>query len=131
MITIILTSYNKARFLPDAINSVFAQSYPDWQLIIVDDKSTDGSYKVAKELAKMDKRIKLVKTDLDSDHIAIKLNRYNHNVNYAMNYAKGDLISYLCDDDWYVPDRLQRMYEFLKDHPEISCCYGKQGMVDE
>jgi spore maturation protein CgeD len=131
LVSVILTSYNKAKYLTQAIESVLGQTYKDLELLVVDDHSTDKSFTLIDKYAQIDKRVIPIKSDLGADHNIIQCNRYAHNINYAFRLSHGQLITYLCDDDYYMPDRCGRMVDFLDSNPEISVCYGRQAMVDD
>jgi glycosyltransferase involved in cell wall biosynthesis len=106
LFSIILPTYNRCNFLPRAISSVLQQTYPHYELIIIDDGSTDDTPAVLAALA--DPRI-----------ITIKQAK-NQGVSTARNTgllsAKGQYICFLDDDDEYFPDYLQEIYQFLAQH---------------
>jgi spore maturation protein CgeD len=133
-VSIILTSYNKAELLRDAIASVLSQTYENWELLVIDDNSTDASWAVIQKAA-VDERVKPMKTDIvdEPGEHKVELNRYTHNINIALQHATGDYISYLCDDDLYFPLRLAQMVHFLDTHPDVMICYGCQEIrfIDE
>jgi glycosyltransferase involved in cell wall biosynthesis len=127
-VSVILTSYNKAKFLRDAIASVLAQTLADWELLIIDDHSTDDSWLIIETAAKLDSRIKALQTDIQDipgEH-KVELNRYTHNINLGLKLAEGDHISYLCDDDLFLPRRLEIMANYLDSNPTVQICYGIQ-----
>jgi spore maturation protein CgeD len=128
-VSVILTSYNKVKYLPDAINSVLAQTFKDFELIIVDDWSTDGSMGIINQCFSSI----ALNSDLPKEHDPLTCNRYTHNINLALKKATGEYITYLCDDDIFMPYRLEVMSRFLDLNPRVGVCYGKQmiaGMSD-
>lgn len=129
-VSVILTSYNKAKYLSQAIESVLNQTFKDFELLIVDDNSDDGSWEIIQKFKAQDDRVKAFKTDLDPSGHSIDMNRYTHNINLMWPKAEGDYISYLCDDDWYLPTRLERMVEFLDFNPGVFVCYGIQQIAN-
>jgi spore maturation protein CgeD len=129
MISVILTSYNKAKYIGEAIDSVINQSFMDWELLIIDDFSTDGAAKIIEEYAKYNPKIIVLRSDLEPDHSVITVNRYAHNTNLAFKQSRGEYITYLCDDDYFLPDRLERMKKYLDENPEVMICYGQQGRI--
>ena len=131
LISCILTSYNKHSYLSDAIDSVLQQTLGDFELLIIDDNSTDGSYELAKKYEADDKRIIVLKTNLDASNHDVTLNRYTHNINQALKYVEGSYITYLCDDDWYFPDRFKRMAHYLDYKPDVQICYGIQQIANQ
>lgn len=130
-VSVILTSYNKAKYLRQAIASVLAQTYRDWELLIVDDHSTDGSFEIAG--AMLFDGVYLMKSDLPKHGAANinVLNRYAHNINLAFKKCKGEYITYLCDDDLYLPWRLEAFAYVLDNNPDVPVVYGQQQMLIE
>jgi len=94
-VSILTTVYNREKHLAACINSVLACSYQDWELIIVDDVSTDASVAIAKSYEQKDARIKVYVNDKN-------LGDYP-NRNKAASYAKGKYIKYLDADDIIYP----------------------------
>jgi glycosyltransferase involved in cell wall biosynthesis len=88
--------YNCEKFLPDTIRSVFAQTYQDWELILVDDGSTDRSLEIARSV--MDPRVRVI-SDGNNLHQAVRRNQITDE-------SRNDLIAMLDADDIMVPDRL-------------------------
>lgn len=124
-VSVILTSYNKRHMLTQAIASVLAQTYLDWELFIVDDHSTDGSYQLAS--AFLLENVFLMQTDLPKHGVSQPyVNRYAHNINLVFPRTKGDYITYLCDDDIYMPTRLQALSEALDRDADKDIVFGVQ-----
>ncbi len=110
-ISIILPSYNGARFLPRAIASVLAQDYSDWELLIVDDGSTDGTCAVAEAYAATDLRIRVL---LNGTNQGIQ-----KSLNRGLREARGEYVARIDDDDtWLSPSKLSRQAVFLGAHPD-------------
>jgi len=143
-VSVILTSYNRRKYLQQAVASVFAQTFQDWELLIVDDDSDDGSYYVVEPF--LSDKIRWLRTDLKHDHDSQQaivaevdghpkvtgwLNRYAHNINLAFPQSKGEYITYLCDDDLYLPWRLEMMVRCMDFDPKAMVMYGKQQMLAE
>ena len=108
MITIGLPFYNAENYLVDAIKSVLAQTYPYWELILVDDGSTDNSLKIAQEFVSKDNRIRVV-----SDGLNKKL---PSRLNQIIKEAKYDYIARMDADDIMHPERLEKQFDFLNNH---------------
>ena len=98
--TIILPTYNRANFLPSAINSMVEQTFTDWELIIIDDGSTDNTADVVKNFS--DHRIKYY-YQKNSERSAARNNGLKH--------STGTYICFLDSDDYYLPSRLHNLYE--------------------
>ena len=107
LVSIIMPSYNTGHFIKETIESVLAQSYPVWELIIVDDCSTDDTDDVVGQYLS-DSRIRYLKNDVNSG-AAISRNR-------ALREAKGKWIAFLDSDDIWYPKKLERQIEFMHLH---------------
>lgn len=106
MITLGIPFYNAENYLADAIKSVLAQSYPHWELILVDDGSTDDSLKIAQEFAVRDNRIRII-SDGQNKRLPARLNQ-------IIQEAKFDYIARMDADDLISPLRLEKQLEFLE-----------------
>jgi glycosyltransferase involved in cell wall biosynthesis len=113
-ISIILPVYNASKYLPTAIESVLNQTFSNFELIIIDDGSTDSSGKIIRKYALQDKRIK-AKKNYRNQGICRTLN-------YGLSMVKGEYIARMDADDWSYPDRLKLQYRFMKCHPETVVC---------
>ena len=105
LVSIIMPSYNTGRFIKETIESVLAQSYPTWELIIVDDCSTDDTDDVVSQYLS-DNRIHYLKNDFNSG-AAISRNR-------ALREAKGKWIAFLDSDDLWFPEKLEKQIRFME-----------------
>lgn len=115
LISIFLTNYNNSNIISKAIHSVLNQSYTNWELIIIDDKSTDNSIKVINNLIKNNTKIKLFQ------------NKMNYGTYYSLNEclkkAKGDYFVKIDSDDFYHKDKLKEQLEFcIKNKLELCTC---------
>ena len=109
--SVIMPLYNKAAYVEKAVRSVLEQTYPHYELIVVNDGSKDNSAIIAEELLK----------DIPN---ALLINQENAGVSVARNngvtQAKGDYICFLDADDWWDVSFLQEMQQFIKDYPEAG-----------
>ena len=105
LVSIIMPSYNTASFIAESIQSVLAQSYKDWELIIVDDCSPDNTDQVVKPYLS-DERIMYLKNEKNSG-AAVSRNR-------ALREAKGKWIAFLDSDDLWMPDKLKKQISFME-----------------
>lgn len=106
MITVGIPIYNAENYLADAIKSVLVQSYPHWELILVDDGSTDRSLKIAQEFAARDNRIRII-SDGQNKKLPARLNQ-------IIQEAKFDYVARMDADDLISPLRLEKQLEFLE-----------------
>src|SRR5690606_15080945 len=106
LISIITPVYNSEKFLEAAILSVQNQTYSNWELILVDDASTDNSESIAREFFTEDSRIIYEKLPVNGGP-AVSRNR-------AIELAKGQYIAFLDSDDFWAPDKLEIQLEFMQ-----------------
>ncbi len=116
-ISIITPCYNSQKYLSKMISSVISQTYTDWQLIIVDDCSTDNSVKVIEKFLKLDHRIKLIKLKKNKGQAFAR--------NKAINVAKGRYITFLDSDDYWDIKFLEYSLHFIKQHSFIYSSYNR------
>ncbi len=119
-VSIILTSHNRPNFLAEAINSVFRQTISDWELIVVDDCSTDSRVLEVLRDAKKDSRVKIFKTNYDVDNIAVLWN-------LALDKVQGRYIAFLDDDNQKKATFCEEMSAFLDKHLEFDAvaCFNE------
>lgn len=123
MVSIITPCYNAGKFIGQTIESVQSQTYNNWEMIIVDDCSTDNSVDVIGRYAKSDERIKLV---------TLKKNTGSPSEprNIAISRAIGDVIFFLDADDLWMPKKIEEQLAFMKDKG-CSIVYSNGTMIDE
>lgn len=112
-VSIILPTHNGARYLLDSIQSCLCQSFSDFELIIVDDCSTDNTPQLLREVS--DPRLKVIRLSKN-----LKLPGA---LNAGMEVARGDFHTWTSDDNRYLPGALERMVEYLELHPEVDGVY--------
>jgi glycosyltransferase involved in cell wall biosynthesis len=108
LVSVIIPTYNRAKFLPTAINSVLDQTYKNVEIIVVDDGSTDSTIEV---LRPFKNKIHY----LTSDHKGTA-----HARNLGMKTAQGKYIAFLDSDDTYLPFKLELQISFIEEHPEVG-----------
>ena len=106
-VSIITAVYNSENYIRDTILSVQAQTYSDWEMIIVDDASTDHTADIVAEFAEKDKRIILIKQKSNIGAGAART--------LAVKQAKGRYIAYLDADDLWYPEKLEKQIIFMRD----------------
>ena len=122
IVSIITPSYNSSRFIADCVNSVIQQSYLDWEMLIVDDKSEDDSRKKIMGLAKKDSRIRYF--FLDNNVGAAKAR------NIAIRQAKGRYIAFLDSDDIWNKRKLEKQISFMRDN-NIAFSFSNYQVISE
>ena len=105
LVSIIMPSYNTAQYIADSIRSVQAQTYKNWELLIVDDCSSDNSDDVVAPFLS-DARIRYLKNEVNGGAAVSR--------NYALREAKGRWIAFLDSDDLWHPEKLERQILFMK-----------------
>lgn len=106
LVSVIMPSYNCEKFISDSIESVLNQSYENFELIIVDDISTDKTVSIIKKIKKQDKRIKLFILESKGGPAIAR--------NKAIKEAKGKYIAFLDSDDLWKPNKLKKQIEFME-----------------
>jgi glycosyltransferase involved in cell wall biosynthesis len=112
LVSVLMTVYNREQYISEAIESVINSTYQNWELIIVDDRSSDKSLDIAKEYEIKDKRISVY---LNEENLGDYPNR-----NKAASYAKGEFINYVDADDAIYPFGLEQMVYYMQKHPNAA-----------
>ena len=112
-VSIILPTYNRADFIAEAIESAINQTFEDWELLIIDDGSTDNTAEIVSKYLK-DKRIKYFKTK--NRGTAAARNR-------GLKLATGEYTAFLDSDDLWNPAKLKKQVEILDTHPDIDLLF--------
>lgn len=119
LVSIISPAYNHEKYISACIESVLAQTYGNWEMIIVDDGSTDGTYRIASEYEKSDPRIH----SFTQENVGIF--RLGETYNFALSRCQGKYVAILeCDDVW-LPDKLSVQVAELENHPECVLCWSQ------
>lgn len=112
LISVIIPTYNSESYLFKAVNSVINQDYEMWELLIVDNCSTDKTFKVASDFSSSDSRIKVIKLDHNSGGPA-------HPRNVGIEKAFGEYIAFLDSDDWWYEKKLSTILPYLFRHDVV------------
>jgi teichuronic acid biosynthesis glycosyltransferase TuaG len=108
LISIITPCYNSALFIAQTIESVIAQTYKNWEMIIVDDCSTDTSFEIALNYAAKDKRIKVLRMEQNSGAALVR--------NKAIKVSQGEYLAFLDSDDIWLPEKIERQLQFMQEN---------------
>ena len=111
-ISLIMSVYNGEDYLEEAIDSVLKQTFTEWELIVINDCSTDSTEKILEKFASMDERVKVYPNEVNL--------RLPSSLNKAMTFAKGKYIARMDADDICLPDRLEKQYAFMEKNPDIA-----------
>ncbi len=113
-ISIIVPMYNAEKFIGKTIESVLAQTYQNWEMLIMNDVSTDNSLAIVSVYAKKDERIKIVNTE---KNVGVVKGR-----NFLIDLASGKYIAFLDADDYWHNEKLEKQIKFMKEkNASISC----------
>ena len=112
LLTVLMPVYNADKFLDESINSILSQTYSDFEMLILDDASTDNSLKIIKAYAKKDKRIKVLVNQKNRGEAKCR--------NRLLKNSKTEFIAWMDADDISLEDRLQTQIDFLKQNSKID-----------
>src|SRR5579883_1576312 len=113
--SVITPTFNRARTLPRAVSSVIAQTFEDWEYIIIDDGSTDDTSKIVDQIVKQKQNIK---------YYHIPNGGTARARDFGASMATGRFITFLDSDDEYLPTHLESRYHVLSAHPGIELLHG-------
>lgn len=122
LVSVLIANYNNGKYLEEALNSIYNQTYRNWEIVIVDDCSSDNSLSIYKSLEN-DKRIRI----------------YTNTNNQGCGYTKrrcaeeaiGDICAFVDPDDTIVSDALEKMVKLHGEHPDYSLIHAKPYFCDE
>jgi len=120
-ISVIMSVYNGQLFLKEAVESILAQSFTDFEFIIIDDGSTDKSPSILRSYADMDERIRLVR------HPNRGLTKA---LNEGLQMARGEFIARMDGDDIALPQRFEKQINYLRDSPDCAAVSGNVMFID-
>lgn len=120
LVSIMMPVYNAERYIAQAIESVFSQSYPHWELIIVDDGSTDRSGQIARQYN--DARIRVFYQENAGEAAAR---------NHALAQMMGEIVAFIDADDFFMPNHLELIVRYLRDNPQQDGVYTDGYHCDE
>lgn len=116
--SIIMPVYNAEKFLQKAIDSVLAQTFTDFELLLINDCSTDSSEMICKQIAALDSRVRKLRTSVNSGAAAAR--------NLGIKAARGHYLGFVDSDDTIDPDVFQSAYDILKKHDYDCLKFGLQ-----
>lgn len=120
-ISVLMTVYNSRTYVAEAAESILAQTFRDFELLIIDDGSTDDSLSILKSLADKDSRIRLVSRP--NTGLARALNE-------AIDLAKGEFLARMDADDIAMPDRFEKQIAYLRSHPNCVAVGSRAMNID-
>lgn len=122
IVSIITPAYNAERFIGETIESVLEQTYTNWEMIIVDDASTDQTAKIVQDYMKKDARIRFIQLNKNEGSAVAR--------NTAMREAKGQYLAFLDSDDLWFEHKLEKQLRFMQEN-EIAFSFTKYVRMKE
>jgi glycosyltransferase involved in cell wall biosynthesis len=120
-VTVVIPVYNREKYLAAAIDSILAQTFTDFGLLVIDDGSADGSVEIVRSYR--DPRIRLV---CNETNLGVPKTR-----NRGIQLARGEYLAFLDSDDWAYPERLAKQVAFLDSHPDYAAVGAWIAWMDE
>ena len=111
LVSVVIPAYNSRRFIEEAIQSSACQTYKNMEIIVVDDKSNDDTYKVVKEISEKDQRIHLLYNKKNEGPAFTR--------NKALKFAKGRYIAFLDSDDFWLPEKIEKQIQFMENSDAV------------
>jgi glycosyltransferase involved in cell wall biosynthesis len=119
LISVITPTYNHEKFISHCIDSVLNQSYSNWEMIIVDDGSTDHTAEIASEYSVKDSRIRVIRQE------NVGIFRLSETYNKALQNSSGNYIAILEGDDYWLENKLDKQIKAFESDPEAILCWGQ------
>jgi glycosyltransferase involved in cell wall biosynthesis len=119
-VSIVLPTYNRAKFIGQAVTSALGQTYDDIEVLVVDDGSVDDTSDIIGTFS--DPRLKYIKLASNAGRSSAR--------NKALQMARGNYIAFLDSDDYYLPQKIEMQVQFLNEHPDVDMVYTASACVD-
>ena len=123
MFSLLIANYNNGRFFEDCYQSILAQTYSNWEVVIVDDHSSDDSVEIIRKLIENDGRFRFYSNDENKG--------CGFSKNKCAALAKGEILGFLDPDDALLEDALEGMVKLHKEYPEVAIITSKYMLVDK
>jgi glycosyltransferase involved in cell wall biosynthesis len=123
LVSIVLPTYNGSRYLREAIESCRSQTYQNWELILVDDCSTDTTPDIIAEYSRRDPRIRGIRHETNK--------KLPHALNTGHAAACGEYLTWTSDDNRFLPAAIEEMAQFLDQHSSVALVYADCVLIDE
>lgn len=123
LVSIIVPCYNHANYLPFCLNSILNQDFKNFEIIVINDASTDNSLEVAKDFAKKDSRIRVFSNEKNIGWVKTD--------NKGCKIAKGKYLNVFSADDGMLPGNLRKKVEILENNPQVSFVFSELRCIDE
>lgn len=121
LVSIVLPVYNGEKYIAEAVESILAQTYQDFELIIINDGSEDNTARIIDRFQRKDRRIRVI--DQENRKLPLALSR-------GFDLAQGEYLTWTSHDNRLLPDFLERMVLSLREHPDWDMVYANQDIID-
>jgi glycosyltransferase involved in cell wall biosynthesis len=122
-VSVVFRAYNCDKYIGQAIESILAQTFQDFEIVVVDDGSTDGTAAILQAYGQRDPRIKVIRNQPNQGPV--------RTMNIGLRYARGEFIAVHDSDDMSLPQRLETQVNFLRANPQIALVGGGAYFIDE
>lgn len=123
LVSVIMPTYNCGKFIAETVESIQAQTYTNWEIVIVDDCSTDNTKEIVDELIAKDCRIKYYCLETNSGAAVARTK--------SMELAEGEYIAFCDSDDLWMPDKLERQLAFMNENDYAFSCTAYEQIDEE
>lgn len=124
LVSVVMATYNEPQeFITASINSILAQTYVNWELLIADDSTNEGTIQIIDTFVKKDKRIKVIREETRMGFVKA--------LNIGLKSSKGIFIARMDGDDIAMPDRLEKEIGYLMNHQEADIIGGAMNIINE
>jgi len=124
LVSIIMPAYNAEKYISEAIESVISQTYENWELIVIDDCSTDNTKNIIEIYQNTDERIKPI-------YLTKNSGKPSKAKNHGLKIAVGNFIAFLDSDDIWMPEKLAKQVEVMQKNNSYGLCYTGGFWIDE
>ena len=122
LVSVVMPAYNSEAFIAEAIQSVLHQIYPNWELLVVDDASSDDTLQIIQKFCGENKSVKLLQNPVNLGT--------QHARNKAIEAASGDFIAFLDADDRWKPEKLSKQLNFMFEE-KLTAAFSSYELIDE
>ncbi|WP_245777366.1 glycosyltransferase [Marinobacter pelagius] len=123
-VSVLIPAFNRKNYIGETIESVLSQSYPNIELIVVDDGSTDGTFEILEEYSDQKKLTLLTHPGRENRGQSAALN-------LGLEEASGEFVAILDSDDLFMPDKIALQVDYLQNNPDVGLVYGMGEAIDE
>lgn len=123
MVSIVMPAYNAAQTVSESIDSILMQTMSDWELIVIDDGSSDDTVNILSRYASKDNRIRFYQNEKNSGA--------SYTRNRAVELAKGEWIAFLDSDDIWRKDKLKKQLDVASRHSDMVICYTASSFIND